>query len=407
MRSDLSDWLIHFVHPWDADNDPRVSDEGFETPEHIRKLRPEHHAYWDDADREFVMYQESDSFSVLLKILQEGHLRAGWSFRNRRPTIYGPSPAVCFTEMPLHSFLSYAAEAKKRGTVDHYGIALLRREVFKAGGRPVIYGLTEEHAELDGRWPRCLDPSCGIGSHEQYRYVATGMAMDRKLDWTHEREWRWADHKGKCFVPGLPILLENEPIQFSRVVIIVPSEEEAQSVLDQLYALHDSGYGPWDIEYSKQVLANTRVIPLDSLSKNLDSNQMVNIRVEDVPDGLKLELTRPVPTEEFLGVTREAIGQARSAAVTAAAEWAASNGRGDVYGFSYVMLSDPRSLVASALIHLGLIKSFGKRDYYIMPLSLIGETRMLGEAEAAADAALEVLYRLLPENSFWIKTVWD
>src|SRR5260370_41525724 len=114
--------------------------------------------------------------------------------------------------MPVYAFLDYAKTRADKLNVQTYGIALLNEELFRAGARPVIYGLSRPHAELpsaaSNRWagPRLLDPSCGIARHEQYRYVAMNLGRDRLIDWSHEREWRWTNDFAKDRdPPGLAI----------------------------------------------------------------------------------------------------------------------------------------------------------------------------------------------------------
>ena len=42
---------------------------------------------------------------MLICAIRNGRLWATWSYRNNAGTIYGSSPAVCFTEMPIAAFL--------------------------------------------------------------------------------------------------------------------------------------------------------------------------------------------------------------------------------------------------------------------------------------------------------------
>ena len=124
--------------------------------------------------------------------------------------------------MPLYALLDYARSRDSTHSVLPYGIALPRDEFYRAGGRPVIYGLTGEHREIKGsRLPRLLHPTCGIAPVEQYRYVAMSLDPNRRIDWSHEREWRWCDPNNDCSYPGLPIWLREEPHQFSRTFIMV------------------------------------------------------------------------------------------------------------------------------------------------------------------------------------------
>ena len=101
--------------------------------------------------------------------------------------------------MPLYALIEYAkTRGKRTGYVGNYGIAFRKRELFAAGARPVIYGVSCSHTEVmsvEDSWykygKRVLDKMCGIGLQEQYRYVGTDLTKTTPIDWTHEREWRW------------------------------------------------------------------------------------------------------------------------------------------------------------------------------------------------------------------------
>lgn len=173
-RVDLSDWVIHFVHERRLDEypdpfswaGPAKSEQADElTEDEARRIADQCEAesagripssfdqtgpqYWDldRNDEEYSWESDACAITVLKKIVSDGFLRAGWSFRKGRATTYGPRPSVCFTEMPLYALLDYAKKRSHSGFVDTYAIALKREELFQAGGRPVIYGLTGEVLE--------------------------------------------------------------------------------------------------------------------------------------------------------------------------------------------------------------------------------------------------------------------
>lgn len=87
-------------------------------------------------------YYCNDSFGVLKRIISDGYIRSGWSFRGGKLTIYGKHSAVCFTEMPLYALINYGKTREDSNLVSSYGIALPKRELFALGGRQVIYGLS-------------------------------------------------------------------------------------------------------------------------------------------------------------------------------------------------------------------------------------------------------------------------
>lgn len=172
LRHDTTQWLLHFTHNAPDPNDPPFG----------------------------CIYARD----VLAKILIDGALHPGWSRRNGRNTIYGPRPAVCFTEMPLLAFCQYLDARSNTGLISGYGVILHKKQVFAEGGLPAIY---ESHiVELEpgdthyAVGQRIVD-STHFPLNLQYRLVATNLGADRPIDWTHEREWRWpqqANHQGRA-----------------------------------------------------------------------------------------------------------------------------------------------------------------------------------------------------------------
>jgi len=141
---------MHFVHRRNPENNPAYNiNEGDETPVFPYHENREINArfdFWEMVDGSNGLAPDDYAIEVLIKIIEDGHIRAGWSFRSDRPTIYGPRAACCFTEMPLYGLINYA-KSRSRDTVDTYAIGLLKDEFFMAGGRPVVYGLTGQHRE--------------------------------------------------------------------------------------------------------------------------------------------------------------------------------------------------------------------------------------------------------------------
>ncbi len=87
---------------------------------------------------------------------------------------------------------------------------------------------------------RNLSANCGISNKEQYRYVATNLRGVRHIDWTHEREWRWAYRDRSADIPGIPIWLK-EGYQFTQIIVLTQTTEEAEYFLDRLKEFRDSG----------------------------------------------------------------------------------------------------------------------------------------------------------------------
>ena len=326
-RQDLSEWVIHFIHDRNPDNEPDDQTISYNyynaLPYHENRDINSRFDLWDIADEEANLAPDDSAFAVLLKIIRDGHIRASWAFRNNRPTVYGPRAAVCFTEMPLYALMDYA---RKRSTTDvgTYAVGVLKHELFAAGGRPVIYGLSGRHVEQqveplsNKRWPRKLDPSCGLAENEQYRYVAMAMDDKKPIDWSHEREWRWVDHEDRCLCPGLPIWLIDEPISFRRTFVVVPTSTEMERVLDLLQELHDAGANDYAWPFCRSTLKRTSVVALDQLRERLTDTQVKTLRLEDIPKSEIEIFRRPDVTPEFTRRVSSVLVEAQRAADDAA-----------------------------------------------------------------------------------------
>ncbi len=116
-RIDLSTWVMHFVHRRKPENDPTYNvNEGESSPLFpFHEDRDKHARFelWDMVDEHSTLAPDDYPFCVLDKIIEDGHIRAGWSFRDSKPTIYGPRAAVCFTEMPLYGLIGYSHQRSR------------------------------------------------------------------------------------------------------------------------------------------------------------------------------------------------------------------------------------------------------------------------------------------------------
>ena len=426
-RIDLSDWIIHFVHDRDLNHYP----EGLDLPLPFcfdEMGKPLIHdldeiAYDDQLAHEndlylpYVLEPDARAYSVLKRILFDGYIKSGWSFRRGRATIYGSKSAVCFTEMPLYALLSYASKRNNSSSVETYGIALRKQELFRAGGRPVIYGLSGMHKEDYVNDPhtrrgfRCLSSSCGIALHEQYRYVAMNLDKDRCIDWTHEREWRWADVREKYEVPGLPIWIKNENLKLSQILVIVRESHEAEDFINSVKTRYDEQVNVYDSTYDRESLKNTVVVSLEEIEQKLSGSSI--IRLEDLPLKRFSHITPKTPSTEILEKVKQALEEAKEEAQKAArhdrdvARRVKQGYIADVCGFATVVTYEANTEITDALINLGCASSYDGEGYYIYEVtSGIDTEQSLRVAEAAAHAAAQKLSELLGQ-SFSIRSSWD
>lgn len=165
FRTDLSDKLIHFVR---AVN--RVDDD---------YMLSEMHSY-EFAFGELVEDDLLSPFFILRRILRKLQVLSTWSYRNGNSTIRGNYPVTCFTEMPISAFVATSIERLAKGQkISNYALVFDKKQMFAIGARPVIYGSTKNEE---------------LPETEKYRFVAYDPTrLPYAIDWTHEREWRWAN----------------------------------------------------------------------------------------------------------------------------------------------------------------------------------------------------------------------
>jgi hypothetical protein len=424
-RIDLSSWILHFVHDRNPDNNAAVNlNMGSETPSfpyHADLSVNARFDFWDMVDEDAGLAPDDGARAVLLKIIEDGHIRAGWSWRNGKPTIYGPRSACCFTEMPLYGLIDYAKKRAKNA-VSTFAIGLLRDEFFAAGGRPAIYGLSTAHRELPltgqktrfrGYWPRYLDPSCGIGETEQYRYVSTSLTGNKWVDWTFEREWRWADVQDEASCPGLPVWLAEQSA-FSKVMIVVQDNADADEVLEKLKELRDAGEHNYGHEYNIALLEKTFVISLEELSNNLSADDLKTLRIEDIPSKHLEVFAAPVASSELVESVRKALIQAHIEAEKAANDYfhAAPKTKSgfivDACGFSDVVIYDAQSDIVSALQQLDEISVIGGVGYKVSSFGKYGaHSQSISVIEAATEAAANYLNKQFPHVCFSTRSRLD
>jgi len=408
-RPDISDWLIHFVH----DRNPLLDDSAYDALDLPRPAfrftngAPEPlDESWQGSDDDYPIEPDGAAIQVVHKILHDGHIRAGWSWRELRsrglvPTIYGQSPAVCMTEMPLSAVLAYAKHRARSDAVLAYGIALRRDEVFQLGGRPVIYGLTGQYRE-DSDWPRLLAPECGIGLSEQYRYVSTSLGGKRAIDWTHEREWRWA-HQPDLEVPGLSLWLDDEP-NWSSIVVIVSDDEEAEDTLSLVRKLADRRSTNYEHQYCVEQIERVRVLSLERIERLLQDNEIV--RIDDIPLALKTKFGRVAIEQPDRDRANAAITELNKLIPEFQREYLDANGGSfDLCGFAHVSFDVADNPFCEALIQEGKAETW--YDGYRVILPITGKTQNISEEEFIAQRCADYLNELVGERHFWMKSRLD
>jgi hypothetical protein len=258
IRFDLSNYLIHFFRDIDL-----LGRNGILFPEHMG---------WQN------LYEDTflPANFMLRAALRNGRLWATWSIRNGVRTVYGPSPAICFTEMPIAAFLQAGDTRWKSGqAMSPFALVFPKEALYRLGALPVISGAASEihfSASYDAAGNRML-PESIFPSAEQFRYVTFDIGGTRNIDWTHEREWRWpcrldfsvVNQKIQDFgtvscwdeIPGLDFY----SLGISGIGVIVETKRQLDLVVSDMLTLVDSGQA--NVETFGFVLAS-KLLPAPS-----------------------------------------------------------------------------------------------------------------------------------------------
>lgn len=116
IRFDLSDYLIHFFRDVDLETGSHIY-----LPEHCG-FNNQHHACFIDA-------------KYLLRLSLRSHkIFSSWSYRNGQRTVYGDSPVVCFTDMPIAAYLETGVRRlERKEKIGLYAIVLPKEQMFNYG----------------------------------------------------------------------------------------------------------------------------------------------------------------------------------------------------------------------------------------------------------------------------------
>ena len=408
-RLDLSDWIIHFVHVRQTKDVPEWYDTEsglchLPMPDYFDSEGKPHTFYEEPYQDNFALYGEASAFQVLCKIINDGFLKTGWAFRDHRATIYGPMSAVCFTEMPLYALADYVRSRSASGYVGRYGIAFRREELFRAGARPVINGLTGKHEEATmgdvnyGCGFRTLSCNTGIGLYEQYRYVYTNLS--KNCDWTFEREWRWPLPGDTFNVAGLPFLLEecwDNP--FSEIIIIVSTDTEAHEMCNLLRNVYESVSNNYGVYYHLPIIEKTKVISLEYLEKHYpDPSKMKidNLSFRYMAKMAHIEV-QPKTLERVKAEIRNA-GFAAQHAIEDYLKVHPESADGGLFGFAWVYTYDYTE-ITQALLDLNVADT-NSNGCYRLYLNDYMKTFMIDLLEKGAQAAADYLTRTFHQEFY-------
>ena len=400
-RLDLSSWLIHFVHKhkpegsyqsWvkkqlNEDEAKEIDIESIKAPDFFDENGCPKTIFDEWIDDDWKLSPNASAFDILRRIIHDGFVKSGWSFRGDSPTIYGPYSTVCFTEMPLYALIDYANKrGRYSGYVAQYGIAFKRKELFAAGARSVIYGLSGNKYEAKGSDKyynagfRALSERCGIGREEQYRYVHTDLNREPPIDWTFEREWRLAIKDSRWGdIPGLPFFLSKTDYHtpISEVVIIVATNEEKSIVLDQLANMYNSKSTNLGYNYQIELIRAAKVVAVEQL-KGLQDYE--TIRLDSINPQVETEMSLPRVNEDTVNRASEALNATLEICENALKEFQTIHP--EIIPYSYPIshakvCTDGNTEITQALFKIGKASTFSEGIYYLdTPFSFTGNEKV-------------------------------
>lgn len=381
-RIDLSDNLIHFVSSLNKST--------------VDYNKSEMHPKQFEMNGDMVEEDALSPFFILRRIIRSCQIISTWSYRNGQRTIYGVYPAVCFTEMPISEFVKTSIVRQSKGQkISNYGLVFNKKELFKIGARPVIYGTSIETNVVENGEVKLLSPSI-FDERELYRYVA--FKLDRfpyPIDWTHEREWRWPNYKYQYHsidsvlwgdeecndeIKELYRLREEDRIGFhglnidqfplTNIGIILKTKEQARLITRDILWLIDS----------KRIPQNRfgYVLYFNQLEQNID-------KLTD-KDFLKKEITQGIINLDNYFI----IDKTLKAKVAGDIEKLCNKFRdyddfevdyqGGLLGLSFPCLKNNQDVMARILVDLNLIK-ITKLGRYLIDLPILNPTRCMENNE--------------------------
>jgi hypothetical protein len=375
IRFDLSDYLIHFFRDVDL-----ASDSGIAFPEHMG---------WHNRFEDTLL----PANFLLRAALRSGRLWSTWSYRGGKRTVFGPDPAVCFTEMPIAAFL-YAGKARRANgeAMSPLALAFPKRTLQHLGARAAIYGLSNDVRLPPGEdgGPRLL-PEHRLPLQEQYRYVSHVYEDSKMVDWMHEREWRWPYRQQSgaqqidfedpertisewTDIPGLDFYLEG----VEDIGVIVETTSQAGLVLHDILTLID-----------RQVASHA------TFRFVLVSNHLTSPNVIQDPFQLSDELAKGmVNLKHYFSLTPEKCQYYENcfSKLVSRIEATADNDTDRESGGCWLWLHDNRAELTRALLKTG--RAFvTKEGHYLAHLHEFSDARGLYQREAMTTRLAELVSR--------------
>lgn len=365
-RFDLSDYLIHFFRDVDMMGPNAIA-------------MPEYLGWHSLAEGTFY-----PAIFMLRAALRNGRLWATWSYRKGVRTIYGPSPAVCFTDMPIAAFIETSRERHACGeAMGEMALVFPKAEMRALGARPAIYGLSEDSTV----WPRGIDggprvfPTDVLPSHEQYRYITDTYP----IDWSHEREWRWPCRvqypswdscpvSNWSDIPGLDFYDKD----ISGIGAIVKTGGQAKLVIQDMLTLVDAGMAdPYSFSF---------VLPTDELPSAEAIRDRKALRRALAKATIDIDKYFQVNNAEVAEVNQQFTDEVW------AIEKSARHPQAGEFGECWLWLHDGSSRLARMLLADGRLM-VSRNGRYLARLTEFSDSRSLREREAMTERLAAVIQK--------------
>lgn len=391
IRFDLSDYLIHFFRDVDLNSGSSIN-----LPEHCG-FNSQHHANLIDA-------------RYLLRLsLRNYKLFASWSYRNGQRTVYGDSPAVCFTDMPIAAYLDTGMKRLGRNEkIGLYALVFPKSHMFNAGSRPAIYALDNASSITwysRGGDERIIHESL-LPLIEQYRYVTY---IPQKVDWTHEREWRWPyrgdidKYLSQIKEYGISEDVESTPGLDLRTInmigggVIVPFLSDIPVIAHDILTLIDQGIINKDA--FKFIIAMDN---LPSLDRIFEPEKLLYYINENT---FEFDIFFNLPESEVKSCANSVMQYVDD---LLADESYFNTAFPKEYGNAWVWIQDNQSPTVRALVQAGLIK-VNKEGRYLLDIKLGGRDWELRKKEAFASHVADWLVNRfdLQATSFSVAGSYD
>jgi hypothetical protein len=203
----------------------------------------------------------------------------------------------------------------------------LKSEFFEAGGRPVIYGLSNSNVTYKKNTATCrIMTDSVLPLPEQFRYVSYNPSgewrwkvQDRETDFI----WGLDGYGYYDAIPGLPLFTGKENAgHFSKLAIIVWKKEELEEVQELMTGLYLAESNNYGTPFSRSLIENSSVIVLEDVVSAVEEGHSDSQTIEGLQaDKLSSPVIVTATPENAKEIVNSAFAKAVSIGEAAAVEY--------------------------------------------------------------------------------------